>query len=536
MNQLFSSHDEVAQVLLGPAHEKLSHVEKAEALLLTKAREHEAKQNYDAASKYLLERIAYREDHAHVFGHFDPGVWYDYASFCLERLDEPIRASESLRQCLKTNPDYVPALQLYGAISCELGELQEAEILLKNGIQENNEPETAPERELSHVLLALYYRLSNDASSERYELMMAKNQHPNPVSSVDSCLRAAMYLSKYKLLKSCDHVLVEMLPSVRPSVSLALPPAQRVSQFLIAAANAQHQADWALAQSQAESALALDATCARAWSILGQVAKSQHQVAKAQSCFAQALAYSEMEPDLELVHALAQSYMAESKFQEAQECYTRAAGLHRVNASVWLGIGLAALRLEDWRVAEDALAEANVLNPTDPDVWAYLCLFCLSVTPAREREAQIALDRALAFECDHAECLREIGNALLGLDRLEGAEVVLRRSLAAQDSVSTRRRLADVLAAQNCAESALREYQSALAMSVDDENLEDRCRLLKKCAELFMTLGQTSEAQEYLKMMAVQEQEQAAQDGPSSSAEQVAVEHPREDNPPSILA
>ena len=36
--------------------------------------------------------------------------------------------------------------------------------------------------------------------------------------------------------------------------------------------------------------------------------------------------------------------------------------------------------------AEDALAEANILNNTDPEVWAYLSLVCLKT--GRELEAE----------------------------------------------------------------------------------------------------------------------------------------------------
>ncbi len=43
--------------------------------------------------------------------------------------------------------------------------------------------------------------------------------------------------------------------------------------------------------------------------------------------------------------------------------------------------------------AEDALAEANVLNNTDPEVWAYLSLVCLKT--GRELEAEQAYKYAI---------------------------------------------------------------------------------------------------------------------------------------------
>ena len=43
--------------------------------------------------------------------------------------------------------------------------------------------------------------------------------------------------------------------------------------------------------------------------------------------------------------------------------------------------------------AEDALAEANVLNNSDPEVWAYLSLVCLKT--GRQLEAEQAYKYAI---------------------------------------------------------------------------------------------------------------------------------------------
>ena len=93
--------------------------------------------------------------------------------------------------------------------------------------------------------------------------------------------------------------------------------------------------------------------------------------------------------------------------------------------------------------------------------------------------------------------MRELGNALMANDELEEAESLFRRSLSCRDSSSTRRRLADVLAARNCAKAALIEYRTYLTM---DANVEDRPMLLEKCAQLLSTLGRSDEAEEYSTM------------------------------------
>lgn len=98
--------------------------------------------------------------------------------------------------------------------------------------------------------------------------------------------------------------------------------------------------------------------------------------------------------------------------------------------------------------------------------------------------------------------LREIGNGLISIDALEKAESVFRLSLSYQDSSLTRKRLADVLSARNCAEAALEEYQTYLQTN---KTSDDRCELLLKCSHLLTTLGRTEEANSYREMAKQQE-------------------------------
>jgi tetratricopeptide (TPR) repeat protein len=93
--------------------------------------------------------------------------------------------------------------------------------------------------------------------------------------------------------------------------------------------------------------------------------------------------------------------------------------------------------------------------------------------------------------------LRELSNCYVAIDKLEVAEKLLRRSLVFQDSSLTRKTLADVLASQNFAEEALRQYKQSLE---DNQSIEGRCELLEQCAKLLVTLGRPEEAVDYRKM------------------------------------
>ncbi|CAK4218948.1 unnamed protein product [Aphanomyces euteiches] len=150
-----------------------------------------------------------------------------------------------------------------------------------------------------------------------------------------------------------------------------------------------------------------------------------------------------------------------------------------------------------------ALAEANVLDRTNADVWGYLSLVCLNVTPVRPKQAEQALEQALRYDLTNATLLRELSNGFVALDKLEMAESLLRRSLLTADSSLTRKTLADVLAAQNCAATALEQYKKALDGCA---TMTERTTLLSKCAELLTTLGRLDEAQEFREIAMHQQQ------------------------------
>ena len=76
-----------------------------------------------------------------------------------------------------------------------------------------------------------------------------------------------------------------------------------------------------------------------------------------------------------------------------------------------------------------------------------------------------------------ASLLRELGNAYFALERYALAEALLRRAVAAEPkkgaNAHTRRRLADVLAAQDATEDAIDMYKIALATSEDTNERDD---------------------------------------------------------------
>ena len=101
--------------------------------------------------------------------------------------------------------------------------------------------------------------------------------------------------------------------------------------------------------------------------------------------------------------------------------------------------------------AEEALAEANIIDNRNAQVWGYLALMCLQVEPRRDQEADQSLRQAIKLNLMEPALLADIGNAYKDAGRYEASEAALRRSLAAggETDPGVRLSLANVLKCQN---------------------------------------------------------------------------------------
>ncbi|KAL3657279.1 hypothetical protein V7S43_017787 [Phytophthora oleae] len=509
-------------------------------VLRLKTVENEVSGDFEKCEMLHLDRIAYAEQHAaQVQTHpkhqklvdvdtpfatqLLVSVWYDYARFCIAqtKLD---KAGAALQQCLRLDPHAIRALITLVAVQCELRDFTRTEPLVKNAVVEANtgvqkaQGNGAELSALAHTLLAFFFSQfeGKDPTGNLtlFELLKALSILRSSTDSSKrkdySCVSAVwIYLAEYahacKLWGVTQRAL-QLADSHLKSRDV-LSGELRVLKRAMEAELCLREGD--AGNSQAikllQEALEIDSSHPVAWLTLGKVyLRQDSQTMTAIECLQRTLEHRDTltteELRLGLYLRLGLALLNSLQFETAEATFLLGCNEFRV-ASSWLGVGISCLRLENWERAEMALAEANRLDSSNPDVWGYLALLALSahasVNARDEKDAQRFVSQALRHNLSNPALLRELSNAFVAIDRLESAEKLLRRSLACQDSSLTRKTLADVLAAQNCAEDALRQYIQSLDVT---EDVEERCALLEKCAQLLTTLGRPEEAHEYRTM------------------------------------
>ncbi|KAI8929249.1 hypothetical protein BC831DRAFT_6458 [Entophlyctis helioformis] len=388
------------------------------------------------AAMYHQERVAkYNESLS---------AWFDYGCFAMRNSMSP-KGEECFKEILSRNPKHIPTLLVYGAICTAHERFEEARVYLSTAVQ------LEPRYALANTFLGIFYEIiSEDAEAEKY-LAEARQITEDELQDDDGPThfsKAAEFAIQAHVGEFADVALSQELlikgPSVRPYLLL--------SQLEIQRGGFNKAAD------HLKEALDMEHDNVAVWSALGHLQFIQNKFSEAKHSYETVMSLRHDERSIVLIYIrlgaiyLRSAYAGSTspsgsmgasvspflfiKNREesvdvsnaliAKNMYLKACAI-APSAQSWLGAGKTCFALKEYQEAEDAFAEANVLNNRDSEVWAYLAL--LSLTLGHTVEANQAIAQALRLGIKDGEILKALGAAFMNESQPTAAVECLRMAL-----------------------------------------------------------------------------------------------------------
>lgn len=223
-------------------------------------------------------------------------------------------------------------------------------------------------------------------------------REPTPVPACSIYMHAIEWLLDVKAIPFTERALAHELLS---------PVGGPTSQYHIAFARLKLQKkETTDAEESLNEALQFDYQNPDAWALMGHVKYMTGDTENAKDCYERTISFLHDASEMHSIYLrLASIYLQDQRFQDAKNVFLMACKKSASCVS-WLGVGIACYRLNELGEAEDALSEANILNNTDPEVWAYLSLVCLKT--GRQLEAEQAYKYAVKLNLQDQDLLSEI--------------------------------------------------------------------------------------------------------------------------------
>ncbi|XP_040430395.1 cilia- and flagella-associated protein 70 isoform X1 [Cygnus olor] len=424
------------------------------------AHEAEVNKDYKLAALYHQQRIA-QDKH-------NTQYWLDYGAFCL-LLEDTTKAQECFREALSLDPHHVRSLLLCGIVAVVLQHYEEAEIFFEDAcclepsdvvawtlsglfyeLQNNNiqaemafreakkqlQAQLAKERSISEgkggkkQIAAAYVRstspgpeqllpegppdgsasrlpeaaeepaLACPAPEEEALASEAAPEGPPPISGLSqpSCtifMKAVEFLMKFNAIQFVHMALAhELLGGPSCAYYLAL-----ARTYLL-------KEDFSKCEECLCEAVRIDFMNPDVWALKGHLCYLKRDFAGAKECYERTISFVVDAADMHFVYLrLGSVYLEEKEYGKAKQTYLQACK-NSASCLTWLGVGIACYRLEEMGEAEDALSEANALNNSNAEAWAYLALICLH--GGRQLEAEQCYKYAVKLGLRPAALLQEL--------------------------------------------------------------------------------------------------------------------------------
>uniref|UniRef100_A0A670Y1Y7 Cilia and flagella associated protein 70 n=1 Tax=Pseudonaja textilis TaxID=8673 RepID=A0A670Y1Y7_PSETE len=156
--------------------------------------------------------------------------------------------------------------------------------------------------------------------------------------------------------------------------------------YLVLAQTYMLKKEYVQSEESLEMAMQIDYLNPEVWAQKGHLCYLTGNFSEAKSCYERTISFVTDAKDMHTVYLrLGSIYLEGKEYDKAKHIYLLASK-KSPSCLTWLGVGIACYRLKEMAEAEDALSEANALNNSNAEVWAYLALVCMK--GGRQLEAE----------------------------------------------------------------------------------------------------------------------------------------------------
>lgn len=114
----------------------------------------------------------------------------------------------------------------------------------------------------------------------------------------------------------------------------------------------------------------------RAWVLRGHAFYCMENLFDSEESYINAIRIKPAPKDKLLSHRLGIVYAKRRSWKDAKTVFMKVCK-EKMSTTAWMYLGLSLVRLGELAAAEDAIAQANILDNLNPDIWALNTILCL---------------------------------------------------------------------------------------------------------------------------------------------------------------
>lgn len=238
-----------------------------------------------------------------------------------------------------------------------------------------------------------------------------------------------------------------------------------------------------------------------AWVMRGHAFFLHGNLFDSEESYIKALRLQKQLKDPDLQERLGIVYAKRKAWKDARTVFLKCCR-ERVSTTSWIYLGLSLLRVGDLAAAEDAIAQANILNNTNPNVWGLMTILCLTTGAQRLAQANLCFKEAIDLGLRDQQYIEEIGDLYHGIHELDQALTAYEMlSKIAPEHPEGLKKYAQVLEDPKCRnqniDEAILVYKKTLELI---EGADNKATIASRTAALLRKMGRElpAEVRRYL--------------------------------------